>query len=832
MTLSEEDPWLTRKMKAITGLMAAEVVITAAVVATIKVFLDAVRKSLAGDSLNLSSWPSDSLWDDLVAKNVVPQIGKVWTKRFTGVVHAFGQLVDPGSYRSAFLETVHDRLAASMWPKDTFDYVRALIDDGISNGDSVDAISQRLAKILRIDAQVDGKSVWDWQVQRISRTELMAAYNGGGFSGAEAVEAEGGGGTFKSWLATHDSRTRHTHNLANGQVVPLRQQFSVGGAALMFPGDPTGPADEVIQCRCTFLVLSSEEAEKEMGKQREAVASDPLVAAAEWVNPRKWRGVLAPLERMSGDGRIFSAPQGEIRMRTLPLALTYTPEDWGSHDGARIVGAIDRVWVEDSNIMGEGRFDMANPLAVEVVRMIEGGFHRWVSAVMDSYSAEQFCWAADAVVPCPTSPTDITSAVFPGERFTNWRLSEATLVNLPAFDEATIQLVDGEDPSLVASVTGDGELPILDDRTREWDSDAAAARLAVWADVDEDDAPIEAWEDYGRAFFYRDQDADERTKAAYKLPFADVVDGELTIIPRGVFAVAGVLQGAMGGADIPDDEQAQIKTKVSKLYERMADMFGDDAIVPPWEDNNPAEKLPAALIAAAGLISAPANPPREWFNDPQLPGPTPTTVTRDGHIFGHLTTWETCHIGFPGKCVTAMPSPSQYANFHLGAVMCDNGELLPVGNMVVSTDHADLMASARETMRHYSDSGFAAAVIRVGEDQHGPWFSGALTPEATPEQVATLLRCPPSVDYRMINGQRDLVAALCVNVPGFPIKRERVEENQQVALIACGSSASTSQAVANIQTPAVDAEVRVKKASLGMRRLVAAAKIGDADVCV
>ena len=65
----------------------------------------------------------------------------------------------------------------------------------------------------------------------------------------------GEAGMVKEWLATPDARTRETHRVADGQRVPLTDQFTVGGAALMFPGDPTGPPDQVINCRCSIAYV-------------------------------------------------------------------------------------------------------------------------------------------------------------------------------------------------------------------------------------------------------------------------------------------------------------------------------------------------------------------------------------------------------------------------------------------------------------------------------------------------------------------------------------------------------------------------------------------------
>ena len=69
------------------------------------------------------------------------------------------------------------------------------------------------------------------------------------------AEDRGDPAPFKVWLATDDSRTRETHDLADGQRTLMSEPFRVGGAALMFPGDPRGPAQEVINCRCSLLPL-------------------------------------------------------------------------------------------------------------------------------------------------------------------------------------------------------------------------------------------------------------------------------------------------------------------------------------------------------------------------------------------------------------------------------------------------------------------------------------------------------------------------------------------------------------------------------------------------
>ena len=63
---------------------------------------------------------------------------------------------------------------------------------------------------------------------------------------------------------------------------------------------------------------------------------------------------------------------------------------------------------------------------------------------------------------------------------------------------------------------------------------------------------------------------------AYKLLIADVVDGKLEAVPRGVMAAGNVMQGSRGGVDLPDKDIDRVKSHLAKYYKQM----GDE---PPWE---------------------------------------------------------------------------------------------------------------------------------------------------------------------------------------------------------------------------------------------------------
>jgi hypothetical protein len=76
-----------------------------------------------------------------------------------------------------------------------------------------------------------------------------------------------------------------------------------------------------------------------------------------------------------------------------------------------------------------------------------------------------------------------------------------------------------------------------------------------------------------RAFLWRAPDADARTQAAYSLGFADVVDGRLVIVPRGIAATAG--GRGVDATDIPEAEKMRIRARICAVYERVRATYED-----------------------------------------------------------------------------------------------------------------------------------------------------------------------------------------------------------------------------------------------------------------
>ena len=197
----------------------------------------------------------------------------------------------------------------------------------------------------------------------------------------------------------------------------------------------------------------------------------------------------------------------------------------------------------------------------------------------------------------------------------------------------------------------------------------------------------------------------------------------------------------------------------------------------PVEDSETREAVEASAepvsqsrdsLTAAAIPTA---PPEAWFKDPALPGPTALVVEDDGRVYGHIAAWGTCHIGQIGKCVEPPTSPSNYAYFRTGALRTAEGTSVAVGHLTMGTGHAGPRDSANAAAEHYDNTGTVFADVAAGEDAYGIWVAGSLRPGISAEQVRVARSAPISGDWRTIRGSLELVGALAVNVPGFPVPR-------------------------------------------------------------
>jgi hypothetical protein len=517
----------------------------------------------------------------------------------------------------------------------------------------------------------------------------------------------------------------------------------------------------------------------------------------------EWIGVLAIEGQVTGDGRLLDA--GSLYWETLPLPLIWDRED-GDHTGM-VVGSVDRIWRDGANIMGEGSLadseDADTRAAVQRVRELINDGAVGVSVGLDSETMEL---------------------------------------------RADPDLLPEDDDFLIAALGGSATLPVAD-RDRPWSGAAARNRVFAAATNNGGEPDISMLR---KAFLWQDPNADPQTKEAWKLGVADIIDGRLTLIPRGVVATAGGRGvGAVNG--LSDSDRNRIMSRICRLYDRVRETHSDFADCPFNVEMSTIDRrshddavmaftsarirhvaivdTPAvadariAIVAAVAWIAdhlesadieAFADPhfgqsshhdPRLVAQTPERPGEAvtygaPLTVTEDGRIFGHAALWGRCHAGFRTRCVVP-PRGAEYSRFLHGAAVPG----IPTGPLTVGTTHAMWDDDAVEAFNHYADTGRAVADVAVGEDHLGLWVAGMLRPGVSERDLADLRGSSLSGDWRPVNGKYRLVGLLAVNQPGYLTQRASPDGG---AVITAGPCACDStDPIADLYDRVITAELAI-----------------------
>jgi len=511
----------------------------------------------------------------------------------------------------------------------------------------------------------------------------------------------------KVWCAHMDRRTRHTHFAADGQKARVEDPFFVGGAELEYPGDPSGPSQEVRNCRCRVGM---------------APPDAPL--------PREQRRNSAQRNEI-----IHRQRQGIIRAREDPAGLGFVPP-------ALLAESMTASSpTEQENIMSDGEF-------------------------------RTFTDAVVAFIGTPTSDgrmlrSDITLTFRAFPLPLMW-MKQGAEGHTSAYTVGVIESAEQRDNTIVAS----GYL------LNTAEADEAADQLAHGVTRPSVDLAAASW-------VVTDRDGNEISEDSDGEVFMTITEAELI----GTTLVA-------------------------------TPAFGDTTLPLNLER----ESRDVALVAAAAEEFRPRVYDHRLFQNPQLEGPTLPTMGDDGRIYGHLACFGECHRSIQTECVIAPRSRANYAHFHTSpAVRLDNGERLPVGRLTVGTGHASPGASGRAAAAHYDNTGTCFALVRVGEDDHGIWFSGVAAPWATADQIEQGLSSPLSGDWRDFGQGLELVAALAVNTPGFSARGRSDEQGRPIALVA--SLGPTDEDVAEDVSPVITAD-EIKAA---VKEAIGEARVADLE---
>lgn len=137
-----------------------------------------------------------------------------------------------------------------------FQYIMEILSKRLEDGPGEAISATELSD--EIHRAVNQPGFYKWQALRIARTETTAASN-------YAALKTGDSSMFvmeKVWHSAHDSRTRrhpddrYDHWDKDGETVGRFETFSFnnGMDELLYPGDPTGEAGNVINCRCSIAI--------------------------------------------------------------------------------------------------------------------------------------------------------------------------------------------------------------------------------------------------------------------------------------------------------------------------------------------------------------------------------------------------------------------------------------------------------------------------------------------------------------------------------------------------------------------------------------------------
>lgn len=248
------------------------------------------------DGAAQQSWGT---WRRQLDRQVIPTVSVVFGEAFQQARRR-----DPSNsyqYQQQYMADVFDRL--KIWPEGAFEDIRPELMEALAEAESIDDIRDRVGRVLNIDARTravratiheveqrledpdldpnarrvltarrrelwaehdESLGEWQWKARRIARTEAHGAVEAGQYASAQERATADGIAMYARWLATDDTRTRTSHRVADGQVVPLGGKFRVGGWLLSRPGDPTAPPSLTINCRCAALYYDSDELQDEL----------------------------------------------------------------------------------------------------------------------------------------------------------------------------------------------------------------------------------------------------------------------------------------------------------------------------------------------------------------------------------------------------------------------------------------------------------------------------------------------------------------------------------------------------------------------------------------
>jgi len=587
---------------------------------------------------------------------------------------------------------------------------RAALVEGTTLGESIPKLAARI---------MDAVGVTEARARMIARTEVHGARNTVAMGTMQRFESAYGipsGVMRKEWQATEDPRTRPTHHEADKQTVPFTEPFTVGGFPLQFPGDPTGPASEVINCRCaTFAVFNPED----LNLSDNGAVLTLNAAAYEEEQPMPWEIQTGNPGCDSGEFAVVKIEGGEVEgcHGTRESAIEHLAALYASESESSNAVPISRnvaPWSGVIVVEGAPAYD-GQEYAPGALTWPELGATESLEIPL-GWKYERAHGGVD------NGNTVDVGRVDHIERIGNEIHARGVLdLDSPWGREAARQMGTRMDPGFLAGIS------IIDDSGNQGDVEVVMP-----------------------------EGCEELPEDASGSEVARCMTAEKVIYHSGRIRSADLVS-------IPAFVEARV-------------YLDDDAEVPEGDGTVPVAE--DAITASAYTITIPDLPPADWFDEPtEVPEIGAITVTDEGRFFGYLAPKQVAHRGYRDKRVTVPTGNVDYGIWMNRATMVDDGRggytKIATGPITMDCGHAPMGPKGSARREHYDNACSVVATARVGENARGVWISGALIPGVDASQVARMMACQLSGDWgphREKPGKRELAAALLVPVPGFPTR--------------------------------------------------------------
>lgn len=236
--------------------------------------IDILDEALSSDGLDegmkaaLKSQRQSKIYQQQFQKALKSQVGGILDKMHGDNYSTISEYLN-GCYEQGFVGTMYDMAKQGVpliIPIDQAAAVKAVLTDskvskglynalGVNVGNLKKAITREISRGIAsaLPYRDIARNLSNVTKAPYSRTKTITRTEGHRIQQTSAADAQfaakkKGADVVKQWDASLDARTRDSHAAIDGEIREIDDKFSNG---LRFPGDPNGPAAEVINCRCT-----------------------------------------------------------------------------------------------------------------------------------------------------------------------------------------------------------------------------------------------------------------------------------------------------------------------------------------------------------------------------------------------------------------------------------------------------------------------------------------------------------------------------------------------------------------------------------------------------